>query len=138
MARNLAIADGEECLRIEVLVNFDGVPYSLTTNYLPGRFTDRAQVAPYGGDWWKYLEHLGALPDVADVSIEATAADAYVAPLLDVEVGDPILMVTRLVHDTDGRPLNFAFSRSRSDRLVLNMRIPVGGPKESTEDGKQW
>jgi DNA-binding GntR family transcriptional regulator len=45
-----------------------------------------------------------------------------------VEVGAPILLVTRLVHDQDLRPLNFAFSRNRSDRLQLNMRIPIGDP----------
>jgi len=140
MARNLAINTGDDCLRIEVLVEFDSMPYSLTTNYLPGRFAEAALSTQYGGDWFSYLAQLGCDPEVADVSIEATTADAYVGPLLEIEIGDPILLVTRLVHDADGTPLNFAFSRSRSDRLVLNMRIPVGGSENEPdlEEPREW
>jgi len=126
LARNLAIPDGSACLRVEVLVTFDDVPYSLTTNYLPGQLAQRARQVSYSGDWWRYLTDLGCTPSSAEVSVEATSADAYAGPLLGVEVGAPILLVTRLVHDQERRPLNFAFSRNRSDRLQLNMRIPIG------------
>lgn len=134
LARNLAIPDGSACLRVEVLVTFDAVPYSLTTNYLPGELETRARQVPYSGDWWRYLADLGCAPASADVSVEATSADAYAGPLLGVEVGAPILLVTRLVHDQDLRPLNFAFSRNRSDRLQLNMRIPIGDLDSAADD----
>lgn len=126
LAEHLSLEPTQSCLRIEVLVSFDGVPYSLTTNYLSGSLAQAARTTPYNGDWWRYLRQMGCEPDVADVSVEAIAADAYVAPILDVDVGDPLMLITRLVRDNDGHPVNFAYARNRSDRLVLNMKVPIG------------
>jgi GntR family transcriptional regulator len=135
LARNLAVPEASPCLRVEVLVTFDAVPYSLTTNFLPGDLATQARQTPYSGDWWRFLTDLGCSPSWADVAVEATPADAYAAPLLAVEVGDPILLVTRIVYDAGRHPLNYAFSRNRSDRLQLTMRIPIGDADINGEHG---
>lgn len=76
MGRNLAIATGEDCLRIEVLVEFDDAPTRSppTTSLAASRTPNRPRG---GGGRWRYLADLGASPNVAEVSIETTPTDAY-------------------------------------------------------------
>ena len=60
---------------------------------------------------------------------EATAADAAIAPVLEIAVGAPVLLTERRLLALDGRPLELSFGRARGDRMVLTtvMRGPRPG-----------
>jgi len=59
--------------------------------------------------------------------------DPYLAVLLDVEPGHPLLVLERLVHDVAGAPLEWGFTRIRGDRITLQQRMP-GRPPGSIPD----
>ena len=54
------------------------------------------------------------------VRVSAEAADPHSAAVLDVPRHAPLLMVERLTHLEDGRPVDFEFIRFRGDRLTLH------------------
>jgi GntR family transcriptional regulator len=76
-------------------------------------------------------ENLGIRPDEADQTIEATIADAHVAPLLDVRVGDPLLKVERTVFDVKNRPVECVFVLYRSDKYFFNVKLKRTRSKNS-------
>ena len=57
---------------------------------------------------------------VAELGIEAVAADASRAALLEVPVGAPLLMIERLTRLDDGRAVDLEFIRMRGDRVRLS------------------
>ena len=54
---------------------------------------------------------------VADISVEAVNADPHSAALLQVPDGAALLMVERLAHLEDGRPVDLEYIRFRGDRV---------------------
>ncbi len=57
--------------------------------------------------------------DTAELSIEAVNADAHTAAVLEAPRGAALLMVERLSHLQDGRPVDLEFIRFRGDRLTM-------------------
>jgi len=52
-----------------------------------------------------------------------------VAPALDVQVGSPLLSITRTVFDQNGRPVEHIAILYRPDRYVYRMKLArVQGP----------
>jgi GntR family transcriptional regulator len=74
------------------------------------------------------LEEAGVRIGRATQTISARLADAQVAELLDVAVGTALLAVSRLVHDTDDRPVQWLHGLYRPDRYRYEMELSrVGG-----------
>ena len=59
----------------------------------------------------------------AELALDAVAADARVASLLDVPPGAPVLHIERLTHDRDGRPVDYEHLYCRSDSFQYRMRL---------------
>ena len=69
----------------------------------------------------------------AQETIETGLADPKDAPLLRVNVGMPLLLLSRHSFDTAGTPVEWAQSRYRGDRYKLMTRLHRGTkPKELT------
>ena len=94
--------------RIEKVRSVEKDPFSYVINYLPSHIGEKVN-----------MDHLTLKPllmvleedleirvNGADQTIEATVADALVAPLLDVRVGDPLLKVERTVYDSKANRWN--------------------------------
>ena len=73
------------------------------------------------------LEASGVAVSSADQTISAKLADHAVAPLLGVEIGAPLLAVTRLVYDDDGRPVQLLRGLYRPDRYEYRMHLTRSG-----------
>lgn len=121
VADRLRLDVGDEVVLIERLRHLDGRPLSLDTSYLPadigGPLLD---VDLRTNDVFVVLDGpLGHRLGAAHVSIEAVRADASVAHLLELPPGSPLLMVERLTHLEDHRPVDLEFLRYRGDRLTL-------------------
>lgn len=65
---------------------------------------------------YEQLEAAGVLPTRADLTVEATEADATAAQLLEVADGAPLLVTTQTTYDADGRTIEFAVIACRGDR----------------------
>ena len=54
-------------------------------------------------------------------TIEAAVADRTLAPLLEVEIGHPIVVVEAVAYDSDGVPIDFSRASVRTDRLRVSV-----------------
>jgi len=54
-------------------------------------------------------------------TIEAAVADRTLAPLLEVEVGHPIVVVEAVAYADDGAPIDFSRASVRTDRLRVSV-----------------
>jgi GntR family transcriptional regulator len=80
------------------------------------------------------LEAAGVRIGEATQTISARLADATVAPRLGVAVGSALLAVSRLIHDTAGRPVQWLHGLYRPDRYEYRMQLSRVG----AIDAKVW
>jgi len=80
------------------------------------------------------LEEAGVRIGHATQTISARLADADAARQLEVTVGSALLAVTRLIHDTRGRPVQWLHGLYRPDRYQYEMQLSRVG----SIDAKVW
>jgi GntR family transcriptional regulator len=140
VAERLELEPGDEVVALERVRLLDGEPLSLDASYLAadvGKPLLGLDLAAH--DVFGLLEHeLGCPLGVAELSIEAVAADPTVAGLLRVGEGMPLLLLERLTFTTSGRPIDLEFVRYRGDRMSLSgwlRRTPDRTPDSLPERG---
>ena len=133
VARNLGIPIGATCGVVDRLTTLGGMPLDVSTLYVHSSFLPYAEGLGPHDDWFELYAIAGIELGVTDHSIEASVTDPYLAVLLEVEPGHPLLVLERLVHDVAGAPLEWGFTRIRGDRITLQQRMP-GRPPGSIPD----
>jgi len=121
VAERLSIEDNADVVFFERLTMLDGLPLVIRSSWFP--FDIGAPLLRPDADLhisiYQIIERqLGFLVDSSDQQIEAASADLAVSEVLNVAIGAPILLVERLVHLVNGRPVEFGFGRARGDRLA--------------------
>ena len=125
ISKRLKLKENQKVLMIEKVRMVEGTPLSHVINYLPMDLGQRI----LSFDLTKkpiltFLEEdLGVFPAEAFQTVEATVADAHVAPLLDIRVGDPLLKVMRTVYDSNRHPIEYLKVLYRADKYFLNVRL---------------
>jgi GntR family transcriptional regulator len=137
VAERLQVPQGTCCIVATYETQVDREPYSVATSYLP---RDRVAAAfdtdlegEWLGDWFMVLSELGLSPGHLELQMEAVAADEHLAATLHVAVGAPLLRFERLLLDDRGRPLDFGFSRCRSDRVLVRAALSGSDCSDPTE-----
>ncbi|RBQ15392.1 GntR family transcriptional regulator [Spongiactinospora rosea] len=128
LARRLAINPGGRVLRIHRLRLANGEPMSVDTTHLSARRFPRLRRELEGhSSLYETLHNAYSvrLTDAEEI-IETVLATPYDAQLLAVDVGLPMLMLTRHAFDADGNPVEWAQSLYRGDRykFVTRLRRP--------------
>jgi GntR family transcriptional regulator len=119
VAAALAVATGSEVVRLTRVRTADGRPVSVSTSYLPrellrGHDLDRLLD---GESLYAQLEHaFGLVVHTTEDSFDLARADAAAAARLEVEAGEPLLLILRHAFDRAGRPLEFSRILVRPDR----------------------
>ncbi len=80
------------------------------------------------------LEESGVKVGRAEQSISAKLADASMAQHLDVAIGSALLAVSRLIYDTDDKPIQWLHGLYRPDRYEYQMQLSRVG----SIDAKVW
>src|SRR3954470_23809636 len=62
----------------------------------------------------------------ANLAVEAAAAASHSAAILQVLDGAPVLLLERLTHLDDGRPVDLEYIRMRGDRITLRGNLVRG------------
>jgi GntR family transcriptional regulator len=129
----LELKASEQVYRIEKVRSVEKAPFSYVINYLPFRIgkminMEALKVKPL---LMVLEDDLGIRANGADQTIEATVADALVAPLLDVRVGDPLLKVERTVYDIKGKPVECVSVLYRADKYFFNVKLKRKRSKDS-------
>jgi GntR family transcriptional regulator len=107
----LAVPPGSRVLRIHRLRLADGEPMSTDTSHLPASL-DEALASAYGVQLTEAVE-----------TIETVLADPKDARLLGVDVGMPLLLLSRQAFDVSAEPVEWAQSKYRGDRYKLVTRL---------------
>jgi DNA-binding GntR family transcriptional regulator len=123
--------DTDEIVKLRFRRFHDGLPYCVTTAYLPvwlgRRLLDhpeltlgaRRQMTVLG-----VVQRLAARPiSGADQSITATSAPVELAAHIDCRAGEPVLRVDRIYFDRDGRPLELAINHFNPARYTYRFHL---------------
>ena len=121
VARRLAVAPGEQVVYIERRRFADDLPLSLDLTYVVRDLGERLLEHDLTAkDVFVLLEHLAGTPlGDAEMALEAVSADAHSAAILGIPPGAPLMMIERLTHLQDGRPVDLEFIRMRGDRVTM-------------------
>jgi len=122
---SLGLPERTEVVRIERLQLSKGSPFSHILNYLPPTIGQKIQPDDLlTKPLLKILEDdLGIDLAEATQRIEATLADSYVAPLLEIRVGDPLLKVERTLFDSSHKVVECVSVLYRADRYFYAVRL---------------
>jgi GntR family transcriptional regulator len=130
IAARLKVPAGSPVVYVERLRRLGGLPLSLDLTYLardvgePLLSEDLAH-----NDIFGLIERLSRQSlGLAELTIEAINADQHSAAVLEAPPGTALLMVERLTHLADGRPVDLEYIRFRGDRLAMRgflARSPV-------------
>ncbi|PBC62111.1 GntR family transcriptional regulator [Streptomyces sp. Tue6028] len=125
VADRLGIAPGADVLYIERLRRLDGLPLSLDLTYIPLDLgADLLAADLENTDVFRLLEAITGQPlGHADITLEAVNADAHSAAVLQAPRGTAVLMLERLTHLADGRPVDLEFIRFRGDRISMSGQL---------------
>lgn len=121
LAGRLGVAEGAPLLRIDTAGDADGIPLTRSSNWF-----DRARFPNLEADYAETgsitiaLERAGA-GDYRrkETRISAEIVDPEEAKLLDIAIGQPVLVVEALNVDSDGRPSHLTQSRLVAARMQL-------------------
>ncbi|MFI6286799.1 GntR family transcriptional regulator [Streptomyces sp. NPDC051018] len=122
VARRLRLAEHGDVLCIERLRRLNGLPLSLDLTYVPMDIgTGLLGCDLEHTDVFRLLERLTGQPlGTAEITLEAVNADAHSATVLEAPRGSAVLMLERLTHLSDGRPVDLEFIRFRGDRIAMS------------------
>ncbi len=122
--RALGLKD-QEVLRIEKVRSIEGSPFSYVINYLPPAVGTRIPMELVSAKPMLMIleDELGILASEAEQTVEATIADANIAAMLDIRVGDPLLKAERTVYDAQHRPVEYVSVLYRADKYAFAMKL---------------
>ncbi|MFD6224473.1 GntR family transcriptional regulator [Nocardia asteroides] len=131
VARRLGLAPGDHVVYIERLRFLADLPLSLDLTYLAPDVGAAVLAADLAStDVFVLLEQVtGQSLGEADLALEAVAADPHTATTLDTPAGAPLLMLERLTHLDDGRPVDLEYIRMRGDRITMRGSLTRSAPE---------
>lgn len=110
-------------------------PFSYLTTHVPERIALSYNEEDLGTTpLYSLLERSGVRLDHAAQTISATLATKDVAEALDVAVGSPLISLTRVVYDVDGRGVEHLHALYRPDRY----RIEIDLCRAGDADDRYW
>jgi len=124
IATALACEPNDAVQRAVRVRSLNGVPFSHLTTFVPadiGRSYAANELASM--PLLVLLERYGVVVTSADQTISAALADAVTAPVLDVDVGSPLLSIRRVVYAQAERPVEFIKALYRPDLYQHRMSL---------------
>jgi GntR family transcriptional regulator len=128
-AEALGLAPGAELFELRRLRLLDGVPILVDRSDVPHSVAaDLADVDFADASLYRELdERHGLRPARARFAVEAVAADAEHAKLLDLRVGEPLLRCQQVTEDATGRLIELCEMVYRGDRYRFRATLVRGG-----------
>jgi len=124
IAARLNLPVGSRMIKIERVRHTSEEPFALEACYLPADDFSELVRAPLGrSSLFATLEReYGVEITYADEEVDATAADARVAQLLEVSRGSPVLRIRQVIHAANGKAVVYVIGFYRSERHTLFIR----------------
>lgn len=122
IANALGLQETEPVIRIKTLRLANGVPVTIYDEYVPYKLCPellteelRSRAA------WQVLEQYGYIIKRAVQRIEARAAEAEVASVLNIEEDAPILFKSRIIYAEDGAPVELVLCHNHGNIYSAKM-----------------
>lgn len=126
----LGLPQGTQVHRLTRIRLVDGAPVAIEISEIDARITpgyfsgaDFARQSTYD----RLRKDYGIAPTTAEQTLEAAAAEGETALRLDLPEGAPILRLTRLTRDAEGRAFEFVRSLYRGDAFNMKVHLSLGG-----------
>ncbi|MFN8228727.1 MAG: GntR family transcriptional regulator [Mycobacterium sp.] len=128
VASRLNLAPGDPVVFVERLRYLGDLPLSLDMTYLSSDIGARVlEHSLESNDVFSLIEHVTAQRlGAAALAVEAVSADPHTAAILQVPHSAAVLLLERLTHLDDGRPVDLEYIRMRGDRITLRGNISRG------------
>jgi GntR family transcriptional regulator len=128
VAGRLQLPAGERVVFVERLRYLGDLPLSLDMTYLARDIGEAVlEHSLETNDIFALIEQVIDGPlGTASLAVEAVPADAHSAAILQVPDGAPTLLLERLTHLDDGRPVDLEYIRMRGDRITLRGNLSRG------------
>ncbi len=134
-ARLLECAPGAQALRIVRVRSDSQAPFSYTTCYVPEPEASRLTEEALGNRTVNHaLEAAGVMTVAAEQRLSATVAGVEVAGHLRVEVGAPLISMTRVMRDVKGRPVEAIHALYRADKYEYRVNLS----RDSEGEAPRW
>ncbi|PWC28226.1 GntR family transcriptional regulator [Teichococcus aestuarii] len=135
VAATLGLAPAERAQRAVRVRLMGGEPFSHLTTHVPERIgTTYSEAEMASQPLLALLERSGLRVARARQSIGATLAGPEVAQALQVEIGAPLLSLTRLVEDEAGSAVEHLHALYRPDRFSFEMQLQRTG----ADGARRW
>ncbi len=135
VAAALGLAPSDRAQRAVRMRLMNGAPFSHLTTHVPERIGQTYSEAELASQpLLTLLERSGLRVARARQSIGATLAGPDVAELLQLEIGAPLLSLTRLVEDEEGRAVEHLHALYRPDRFNFQMQLQRTG----ADGARRW
>jgi GntR family transcriptional regulator len=123
IAEHLGLGPTAPVLRFDRLRLADSDPIALMHNFVPvGLLKIESEDLEQTG-LYDLFRRNGIAPHVATQRVGARKAGAEEAELLEVELGDPVLTMTRTAYDTSGRPIEYGSHSYPAESYWLEMML---------------
>ncbi|MDR3056208.1 MAG: GntR family transcriptional regulator [Zoogloeaceae bacterium] len=124
VAKRLQVAEGSPLMEFRRIRHANGNVISLDVTYVRRTLGERlAREDLVRRDIFLILENDYSIPlGHADLKIDAIAADAMLAKLLDIAVGAPVLRTERLTWSRSGEPIDFEYLYYPGDSFHFQLR----------------
>jgi GntR family transcriptional regulator len=120
----LGMAPGSPVQKAIRVRGYRNAPFSHITTFVPEAIAKSfGRKELQSKPMLQLLEEAGVQVSSADQTISARLADHAVAPLLDVDLGAPLLAVTRVVRDQQQRAVQLLRGLYRPDRYEYQMHL---------------
>ncbi|MFC1534108.1 GntR family transcriptional regulator [Thermodesulfobacteriota bacterium] len=123
----LGLPDGKKVLRIEKLRFAKDEPFSYAQIYLLPEIGKRMKSEAVRDKTVMEVLEEDLKIDLAEAKamqrLGAVVADSYIAPLLNVWVGDPLLNAERTIYDSKGKPIEHVSLFYRADRYTYTVQL---------------
>ena len=117
VAAKLGSQPGEHVLRTVQVRMSRGEPIAYVTAHVPASVAAKLSDATTAtAPMLAQLQKAGVVPARADQAITATLADPIIAPALGIEIGAPLIKLSRLIFDKTERPVEWLVALYRADR----------------------
>ncbi len=132
VAKNLEIEEREVVQTAIRIRSYYGKPFSHVTSYVPESIGQAYTKDDLGNTpLFQLIQRRGIKIDRAEHHVSSILADPIVAPLLEVEVGSPLLKVNKVIFDDNQRPVQYLIVLYRSDRYNYKVSLTVNKNNDS-------
>jgi GntR family transcriptional regulator len=133
----LGLSEGEHVFDVVRIRLADSIPISLEHARFPADMFPGLLERPLGDSIYELLsKHYGTVPDEAVEQIDLINATTDEARILEVQLGSPLLSVTRTTMDTQGRKIEYSHDLFRGDRTRITVRTK-GLPPTADSPGER-